>query len=353
MRFIRLFFFEKKNQKTFVNGVMVGNKPSLRATRRNVLMALPLAAFSLPTAAAEPLWAARYTAKKGDVTLQLYRKRPHAPGLGQSKLPVLFLTHGFSISALPSFDLTVPGAGEYSLMNVFARYGFDVWTMDFEGYGKSTVTAGNSDIASGVADLKAAMPVIQRETGQSRFHFMGESSGAIRAAAFAVAEPDYVDRLVLEAFTYTGKGSPTLAKRGEQTAFYQTHNRRPRDQDMILSIFTRDKAGTADPRVPDAIAKAEMPNGDSVPTGTYLDMTTHLPLVDPGRLQCPVLLVRGAYDGISTDADLLDFFTKLPTQDKQYVVIPGAAHAVGLSYTRADFWHVMHAFLTMPVSARA
>jgi pimeloyl-ACP methyl ester carboxylesterase len=169
---------------------------------------VPLAvlAGSLPAASAETFWTARYQAKKGDVTLAMYRKRLHAPSPSQPKLPVLFLVHGSSISALPSFDLSVPGAGEYSLMEVFARWGFDVWTMDFEGYGKSTVTSGNSDIASGVADLKAAMPVVERETGQTKFHFMGESSGAIRAGAFAVAEPGRVDRLVLEAFTYTGKG---------------------------------------------------------------------------------------------------------------------------------------------------
>ena len=71
--------------------------------------------------------------------------------------------------------------------------------------------------------------------------------------------PTRVDRLVLVALTYTGKGSPTLAKRAEQTEFYRTHNRRPRDREMIESIFTRDKAGTADPRVAAAIAEAEMP----------------------------------------------------------------------------------------------
>ena len=54
-----------------------------------------------------------------------------------------------------SFDLAAPG-GEYSTMNVFARLGYDVWTMDHEGYGRSMRTAGNSDIASGVEDLKAA-----------------------------------------------------------------------------------------------------------------------------------------------------------------------------------------------------
>jgi pimeloyl-ACP methyl ester carboxylesterase len=334
---------------------MAGNNQITSTSRRGVMFGAPLAvaAGSLPAIAAESFWTAHYQARKGDVTLALYRKRLHAPRPNEPKLPVLFLVHGSSVSALPSFDLTVPGAGEYSLMNVFARYGFDVWTMDFEGYGKSSVTAGNSDIASGVADLRAAMPVVEHETGLSKFHFMGESSGAIRAGAFAVAEPEQVDRLVLEAFTYTGKGSPTLAKRSEQTEFYRTHNRRPRNEAMILSIFNRDKPGTSDPRVAVAMAKAEMPNGDSVPTGTYLDMTANLPLVDPTKVQSPVLMVRGQYDGISTEEDLLDFFTKLPVQDKQYAVIPGAAHAVGLSLARADLWHVVHEFLTLPKTAQA
>jgi pimeloyl-ACP methyl ester carboxylesterase len=330
----------------------------LNGTRRGLMAGAPLAVLAgiaMPsalvpgaTAAEPPLWTGRYEAHKGDVTLVLYRKRLGAPNSAQPALPVLFLVHGSSVSALPSFDLTVPGAGEYSLMNVFARLGFDVWTMDFEGYGKSTVTSGNSDIASGVTDLRSATPVVAHETGLQRFHFMGESSGAIRAAAFAVAEPDRVDRLVLEAFTYTGKGSPTLAKRAEQTEFYRTHNRRPRSADMIRSIFTRDKPGTSDPRVPEAMAAAELPNGDSVPTGTYLDMTANLPLVDPTKVQSPVLMVRGQYDGISTEEDLLDFFTKLPVPDKQYAVIPGAAHAVTLSLARAGLWHVMNSFLTMP-----
>lgn len=334
---------------------MAGSHQTVTTFRRGILVGLPLAigAGALSAAAAEPFWTARYEARKGDVTLAMYRKRLAAPHPGHPKLPVLFLVHGSSVSALPSFDLTVPGAGEYSLMNVFARYGFDVWTMDFEGYGRSTVTAGNSDIASGVADLHAAVPVVARETGQERFSFMGESSGAIRAAAFAVAEPARVDRLVLEAFTYTGKGSPTLGKRAEQVGFYRTHNRRPRGQDMILSIFNRDRPGTSDPRVPEAMARAEMPFGDSVPTGTYLDMTANLPLVDPAKVQAPVLMVRGEYDGISTEADLLDFFVRLPNADRQYAVIPGAAHAVGLSVSRAGLWHVAHEFLTMPKSVQS
>ena len=55
------------------------------------------------------------------------------------------------------FDLQVPERTGYSFMDRFAQIGFDVWTMDHEGYGHSDRTSGNSDIASGVDDLKAAM----------------------------------------------------------------------------------------------------------------------------------------------------------------------------------------------------
>ena len=98
-------------------------------------------------------------------------------------------------------------------MDKFAECGFDVWTMDFEGYGRSGMGTGNSDIATqdGRRDYPAA-EVILRETGQSRFHLMGESSGALRAGVFAMSHPEHVERLVLVSFTYTGEGSPTLSK---------------------------------------------------------------------------------------------------------------------------------------------
>src|SRR6266446_172796 len=80
------------------------------------------------------IWSAEYWAKKGDVALNLWRKRVSTPKTGETPLPILFLVHGSSNSARSSYDLTVPGRGEYSLMNVFARYGYDVWTMDHDGY---------------------------------------------------------------------------------------------------------------------------------------------------------------------------------------------------------------------------
>lgn len=299
-------------------------------------------------AAADTIWSGEYWAQKGNVALYMFRKRLGAPKPGEAAKPVLFMVHGSSNAGRSSYDLSVPGHGEYSMMNVFAQYGFDVWTMDHEGYGRSTVTDGNSDIASGVEDLKAATAVLVRETGRQKFHFFGESSGALRAGAFAMARPEQVDRLVLEAFTWTGEGSPTLSKRAEALEFYRTHNRRKRDREMIRSIFTRDKPGTSDPAVAEALADAELPFGDSVPTGTYLDMTANLPVVDPTKVKAPVLILRGEYDGIATEEDLLNFYRRLPNPDRQFTLLAGAAHAIGLGLNRHQMWYVVRTFLEMP-----
>jgi alpha-beta hydrolase superfamily lysophospholipase len=316
---------------------------------RRALLATSAAAIgaAAPAEAAEAIVLTEYWATKQrngtDIRLAMYRKR-----IGNTARPVLFLVHGSSTSARSSFDLSVPGHDDYSMMDAFAGYGFDIWTMDHEGYGKSSRTDGNSDIACGVEDLKAAMTVVARETGQTRCHFLGESSGALRAAAFAIAAPQYAGRLVLAAHTYTGKGSPTLAKRAEQVEYYRTHNTRLRDRAMIESIFTRDRPGTTDPEVPKALADAELVFGDQVPTGTYLDMTAHLPVVDPAKIASPVAVVRGEFDGIASMEDLWDFFRQLPSGDRQFSVIAGAAHALSTCKSRHAFWHVAQAFLTMP-----
>src|ERR1700732_5540292 len=125
------------------------------------------------------IWSSEYWATKGDVPLWMYRKRVGAPKAGEPSRPVLFFVHGSSLTSR-CFDLNVPGKGEYSALNAFARYGFDCWTLDHENYGKSGRTSGNSDIKSGVEDLKAAVEVVARETGRQKYLFLGESSGALQ-----------------------------------------------------------------------------------------------------------------------------------------------------------------------------
>ena len=309
--------------------------------------ALPARSANAAAPEGGEIWSSEYWTKKGDIPLWMYRKRVGAPKSGEPSRPVLFFVHGSSVSSRV-FDLHVPGRGEYSVMDEFARYGFDCWTMDHENYGKSGRTSGNADIASGVEDLKAAVEVVAKETGRQKYHFLGESSGALRAGAYAMVAPERIDRLVFAAFTYKGEGSPTLTKRAEQLAYFRSHNMRKRDRDMIRSIATRDKPGTSDPAAVEVLADVEMQFGDQVPTGTYLDMTANLPVVKPEKVLAPVLLVRGEYDGIATVADLEEFFNLLPNGDRQFIILPGTTHSVALATNRQLFWHVTHSFLTMP-----
>jgi len=314
----------------------------------------PARAETAAQAATAEIWSHDYWAQKGDVKLSMYRKRIGAPSSGVStsgaaSLPVLFLVHGSSMSARASYDLQVPGGAEYSLMDVFARYGFDVWTMDHEGYGRSSMTDSSSGIMSGVEDLKAAMEVLARETGRSKFHFFGESSGSIRVGAFAQAMPERVDRLVLAAFTYKGEGAVEIERRRKNLDVLRANPRRKRDAGMIRSIFSRDgHPSIYDPAMVEALVAAEMPNGDTIPAGTYVDMAANLPMVDPTKVKSPVLMTRGEWDGNSTDADLLDFFRQLPNGDRQYVILPNTAHSQGYSKNREVMWYVMRNFLAEP-----
>lgn len=289
-----------------------------------------------------------YWTSKGDVELYLYRKRLRAPDSGKEALPVLFLVHGSSFCGRSGFDMHPPDRDDYSLMDEFAARGFDVWTMDHEGYGRSSRTDGNSNIADGVEDLKAGTEVVEKETGIKRFAFYGQSSGALRAAAFAAARPERASHLVLDAFVWTGEGAPTLIKRREKLDEWRSSNVRKIDVAFFHSIFNRDKPGLSEPFVADVLAESELAYGDTVPTGTYLDMCAHLPVVSPEEIGCPVQIIRGEHDGIATEEDLLAFFKALPNKDKQFIILPGQAHVAPLGVNRRRFWHVMASFLTMP-----
>jgi len=319
----------------------------MQLSRRHALIAgaALAAAPALPLAAeTKAIVSEEFWTDKNGVRLWVYRKRlegaqPHAR---------LFCVHGSSYSGKTMFDLQVPDREDYSMMDHFARLGYDVWTMDHEGYGHSDRTSANSDIQSGVEDLAAAMKVIQKETGAAKLAFFGQSSGALRAARFANQHPENVEKLALDAFVYTGKDAPTLMERKKNLPRYQASNRRPVSREFYESVFTRDHSGAAESFLGGIIADQELKYGDSVPTGTYVDMTTKLPMVDPVKVLCPVLICRAEHDGIATDADILDFFSQLPTADKQIVKIGGLAHTAILGVNRARFYHALHAFLSMP-----
>ncbi len=191
--------------------------------------------------------------------------------------------------------------------------------------------------------------MVVKETGQPKMHFYGPSSGSIRAGAYAMVEPERVDRLVLAAFTYKGKDSVEMDRRRKRIEELRSSNRRKRDADMIRSVYTRDGHAEAyDPALIEAIVATEMKFGDTIPSGTYLDMAVNLPLVDPAKVKSPVLMIRGEHDGNSTNDDLLDFYRQLPNGDRQFAILPNTAHSLGYSKNRHLLWYAVKNFLAAP-----
>ncbi len=282
--------------------------------------------------------------RKGDVRLFLWQKSPAASPRG-----TLLFVHGSSMASQPTFDLHVPGRAHSSAMEWFAERGFDTWTLDNEGYGRSDKNRPiNCDISNGADDLAVASDYVLKHSSAPKLLLYGISSGALKAALFAERHSERVARLALDAFVWTGEGSPTLAERRKRLPEFASKNRRPIDRAFVRSIFSRDHPGTADEATVEAFASAILELDDSVPTGTYVDMCSKLPLVDPAKINVPTLILRGEYDGIAGIDDLLAFYRRLPHPDKQFAVMAGISHASFQQKNYLTVYHLLHGFFTQP-----
>jgi len=284
--------------------------------------------------------------RKGDIKLFLWQKpaHPKVPYAGT----ILFV-HGSSMASQPTFDLTVPGRPHSSVMDWFAERGFDTWCLDNEGYGRSDKHRPiNFDISNGADDLAAGSEYILNKTGAGQLMVYGISSGALKAALFAQRHPERVARLALDAFVWTGAGSPTLAERRKKLPEFLAKNQRPIDRAFVHSIFNRDHPGCADEATKEAFADAILTLDSSMPTGTYVDMCSKLPVVDPQRITAPTLIMRGEFDGIASLDDLIEFYKLLPTTSKQFSIMQGISHASFQQKNYLMVYAILHGFFAMP-----
>ncbi len=286
---------------------------------------------------------------KGEIKLFLWEKKasPEVPHKG-----TIFFVHGSSMASQPTFDLQVPGRPFSSAMDWFAAQGYDTWTMDNEGYGRSDKHRDiNFDISNGADDLVAGSDYVMKVTGAKKLLFYGISSGALKAALFAERHPERVEKIALDAFVWTGEGSPTLEQRKKKLPEFIARNRRPIDRPFVHSIFQRDHPGTADQPTVEAFADAILTLDDSMPTGTYVDMCSKLPLLDPAKLTVPTIILRGEHDGIASMDDLIKYFVRLPHPNKQFSVMEGISHASFQQKNYMSVYHLLNSFFTLPDAA--
>ncbi len=303
---------------------------------------IPLSDADKPVVQGHEHW----TTKDGGIKLFMWEKRRY-PGT-EYKGTILFI-HGSSWCGQPTFDLYVPGRPYSSVMDWFAVQGFDSWSLDAEGYGRSDKSRDSKfGIEPGADDIAAATDYILKLRNIPKIMLYGVSAGALKCSLFTTRFPDRVARLALDAFVWTGKDSPTLEQRRKTVPELSKHNRRPFTRQVIQAVFDRDYPGAAEPAMIEAFAQASMALDDSVPTGTYLDMCTKLPMVDPKDIPVQTMVMRGEYDGIAHINDLYEFFERLPSRDKHFALMPGVAHA---SFQQTNYmlvYHTLHSFFSQP-----
>ena len=265
-----------------------------------------------------------WTSKDG-VKIFLWNKKR---ALNKTHQGTILFIHGSSWCSQPTFDLHVEGRPWSSVMDFFAAKGYDTWCLDNEGYGRSDKSRDiNFGVENGAQDIVAATDYILQHDQLKKVLLYGISSGALKSALFTQWYPERVSRLALDAFVWTGKESPTLVERRKMLPNLVGVQRRPFNREVIQSVFDRDHPGTADQKMIDAFATASLALDDSVPTGTYIDMCTKLPLIDPLKVVVPTIIMRGQFDGIAGVDDLIEFFKRLPNPDKHFAMMPGVAHA--------------------------
>ncbi|WP_342115165.1 alpha/beta fold hydrolase [Pseudoduganella sp. OTU4001] len=274
------------------------------------------------------------------------RVRHTAPDRANGALPVLFV-HGSSFPSGLSFDFRMDGQ---SWMDWMAARGYDVYALDFLGYGLSDrYAAGPAGRAREVArDVGSAVDAILRRTGQRQVLLVGHSWGGSVAARYAQDSAGKVAKLVLfAAVTPRGDGAPhgaAVPAYEEMTPAQRIaamDGLRPQEAQPQLhpDVFARWGAQwlASDGR---SECKVRFPSG---PSADIADLLRGASYYDPARLSMPVLLVRGEWDAWPGDEDFRRLQRQVP--GAQYVVIPRGTHVMHLEAARTELYQAVRAFL--------
>jgi len=307
-----------------------------------IMLAACLAVGATCFAAAQPSGVEHWV-DNGPIKLYVWEKYVESP----KDKPIVVLAHGSATAGKESFDLQVPGKPTYSLMDVLAENGFDVFAPDVRGFGRSTHPEGHMTTAEASQDLNAVVDYVLKLRSVKKVNLLAWSWGTQYGGMFVMNQPGKVERYV--SFAQMHLNSPDLAKRRARIDVFR--------QNAYITIpeagwkprfYSMAPPEVSDPEVVDAFAKAAAQVELKSPTGPQLDMVTIMPMLNPRLMTVPVMIIHGQYDDVADLDGLWPFFAQLPNPRKQYVVVPDAGHMMHLQKGHRIFQHEVIAFFTAP-----
>jgi pimeloyl-ACP methyl ester carboxylesterase len=291
-------------------------------------------------------------------TAQLYVRERVKPATIQRGAPrddrVVLFVHGAGTPAEVAFD--VPYA-DYSWMAYLAAAGFDVFSMDMTGYGRSTRPNVMNDvcnlsaeqqtalgrrpckatqeaqlttIASDWHDLDAVVDYIRELRDVPRVSLVGWSQGGPRAGGYASRNPDKVAKLVLLAPAYSRDASqqPPQPNPARGVAF------NAQSQAEFTANWER-QVGCANQYEPAAAAAIWRAMLESDPVGASWGQGVRrapnttvwgFGKAAVERMQTPTLMVAPAHDKQVDPSRVRDYFADLGAENKVLLDLGCASH---------------------------
>lgn len=300
---------------------------------------------------------------QGTPRLQMRRRR----GRGR---PVIYI-HGATFSSALSVGYRF--ADGLSWEDSLHRAGFDVWALDFEGFGGSARPAAFALSANAsppplrstdaVEQIARAVVHIRQQTGRDRVSMIAHSWGGVPAASYAATQGQSLDKLVLFAPALP-RPAPVmpqpmgnnLPRPGNIPAWRRLNvaeqlarfiNDTPAGHPSVLAEPTLDRWGPAW-LATDASAMTHNPAGVQVPTGPQADIVAQWSgndLYDPSAISTPTLIVRGEWDSVCSAADVERLRSRMTASTTASRIIPTSGHLAHLETNRAMLWAATNEFL--------
>jgi pimeloyl-ACP methyl ester carboxylesterase len=307
-------------------------------TRRTAALLLSLLLFPTLVAQAQPQpgpGTQRDELRADDgQRLALWSRQPAQPR------GTILLVHGRTWSALPNFDLQVPGepADARSVLAALAQAGYAAYALDLRGYGGSardrsgwnTPARAEADVMQALAWIAARHPQLPVPA------LLGYSNGARVALLAAQAHPQALSALLLfgfpddvdaPAWEPDPSGAPARAATTADGAAsdFITAGAQP---DAVRAAYVA-QALAADPVRTDWRAMAQFD-------------------YRPERVQVPVLLLRGVNDPLATQVENAHLYLRLGSADRSWVTLPKADHVAQVEDSHAAWVDAVVGFLRRP-----